>query len=108
MFTGSPRLFLSQGRSLITRWLVSLPVGIREFTSTWFHAEDPLLTAGVVEKCARTIEIIGIALPLRTPISHRRWHRSLTFFLARPVATDLSKATKLKNAVFRFTSMSAE
>jgi len=73
-FTGSLRLFVTQGGlSLITHRLLSLPAGInfREFSSTWFHAEDPLLTMAVVERCSRTIETLDITCHLRTPISHR-------------------------------------
>jgi len=82
VFTGSLHLFLSQGgMSLMTRWLLSLPGGIhfREFTSTWFHDEDPSLTMALVEKCSRTIETLDITSHLRTSIRHCRPHRLLTF-----------------------------
>jgi len=112
MFTGSLHLFLNQGGSLITRWLLSIPAGIhfREFTLTWLHAEDPLLTMAVVEKCSRTIETLDITCHLRkpSPFCNGAGTDSLLCFLAKSVAIDLSKATKLKNVVFRPKSMSVK
>jgi len=107
MFTGSLRLFLNQGGSLIIRWLLSLPAGIhfREFTLTWLHAEDPVLTMAVVEKCSHAIESLVTSV---SSFCNGAGTDSLLCFLVKSVAIDLSKATKLRNVVFRPKSMSVK
>jgi len=113
-FTGSLHLFLSRGgMSFITHQLLSLPGGIhfRKLDLTWFHEEDSSLTMALVEKCYRTVETLDITCNLGMSIRHDRPHRLLTSIVClvgRSAPIDLSKATRLKNAVFRLKSMDVE
>jgi len=104
MLTGSLQLRLRGGMEPIARRLLSLPGGIhfRELTLTWYHERDSSSTMALVDKCSRTIEVLCITCFLRMSIRYRCPHNDRLCFPGAPVAAiDLSKATRLKGAVFR-------
>jgi len=112
-FTGSLELFLRGGMEHIARRLLFLPGGIhfRKLTLTWFHERDLSLTMVLVERCSCALEYPDITCnPLGTPVQHPLPHLHLLPFPVESgsASIDLSKATRLKRAVFQARSLSAD
>ena len=107
ILTGSLELCSNGGLEYITRRLLSQPGSIhfRELTSTLFEVGDPSSTTALVEECSHTIETLEISCYLRTSIRYYCPHRLLTSILVWSADTDLSKAERLKGAVFRAKSL---
>ena len=110
VFTGSLQLHLNRGIEPIARRLLSLPGGIhfRKLALTWYHERDPSLTMALVEKCSRTIETLDINCYLGTSIRYRCPHNDRLSSPGGPAVIDLSKATRLKNVVFRATALNID
>ena len=112
MFTGSLEL-TTAGIKPISGRLLSLPGGIhfRKLIIKWSKVEDILLTMALVDGCSHTLESFDI-----TYVSHRTFIRVWTYVdnlvlsLGKLGSTlfNLSKATKLRGAVFRPGSLSVE
>ena len=111
--TGSLELWAGGGMRPIVRSLLSLPGGIhfRMLTLTWRHKEDFLSTTILVEECSHTLESLQITCCLlRTSFRRPLLYRKLTSVLVKsgPTSINLSKATRLKDMVFRVESRSIE
>ena len=111
-FTGSLEL-PGTGIKFITRRFLSLPGGIhfRKLILRWFKAEDVSLTMALVEGCSHTLEFLDIGyVPRCTSIC--MWVRvnDLIVFIVefKSASFNLSKATKLRHAVFRLESLKVE
>ena len=112
-FTGSLELLLRGGMGLIADRLLSLPNGIcfRKLTLSWFREEDVSLTVALVERCSRTLESLDISCnSCGTSTGHLCLYTdNLLLFLGQSRSSfNLSKATKLSDAVFRLGSLNVE
>ena len=111
-FTGSLEL-PGEGITPISRRLLSLPGGIhfRKLTLRLSKAEDFSLTMALVEGCSHTLESLDITYAARCT-SICVWVRvsSSIMFLVElgSISFNLSKATKLRDAVFRLGSLTVE
>ena len=104
-FTGS-LVLLSFGMKYFARQLLSLPSGIhfRSLTLTWSYNGDLSLIMALVEECSHTLEYLNITGEIRGMCSNIcvRIDNSLPPLNGPGSPSfDLSKATKLRNAVFR-------
>ncbi|KAF9778142.1 hypothetical protein BJ322DRAFT_1214811 [Thelephora terrestris] len=88
--TGTLSLNLDKGIGDVTRELLGLPHGIhfRRFSCVWRFEQDYRWVMALVERCSDTLEYVEI---------DRNQHSSLALI-------DLSKATKLREVAFWFTS----
>ena len=109
VFTGSLELTYA-GLSPIVLQLLSLPSGIhfQKLILTWFREEDALLATRLVESCAHTLDSLDVTCSM----SIMRWNSagcSLPILVTSgSTSVDLSKATRLREAVFRPTSLVVE
>ena len=104
-------LDLSQwgGMGFIASRLLSLPGGIHfwKLVLRWSKAEDISLTMGLVEGCSHTLEYLEIACGFLGSSLGIRFRTGNLFLISvgwGPNSIDLSKATRLKNSVFRVES----
>ena len=106
-FTGYLDLFLRGGMEYIVYRLLSFPgaVRFRKLTLKWCHGEDISLTVRMVEECSLTLESLDITCDVTgTPGRYIRvCADSLLQFPGGPEWpwVDLSKATRLREVVFR-------
>ena len=110
---GSLDLEISAGVGYAARRLLDLPTGLhfRNLTLTRFHTGDVRWIAELVERCSDTLEYLDITCRLPSTYVFILRH-DYTYVLfpveSEPVPIDLSKATKLKGAVFRLDSEGIE
>ena len=111
-FTGSLDIFLMGGIGPIADRLLSLPGGIhfRKFALRWYRERDPLSTTELVERCFRTIESLDIASYLSGFVRYGTCNDNLLLFLAtfEPASIDISKAVRLRDVIFRPTTLNVE
>ncbi|KAF9780797.1 hypothetical protein BJ322DRAFT_283637 [Thelephora terrestris] len=95
-FTGSLELDLRDGFQIVISRLLDLPNGLRfkRLTVPWLVPEDVASTTSLVSRCSNTLEYLSIT----------------NFILGAPRASsiDLSKATKLRDVLFRCTDLDVQ
>jgi len=111
--TGSLNLAILRGMWNAARQLLDFPNGLhfRKLVFLWDHAEDLRWIVGLVVTCSHTLESLDITCsPRRTSDGICVYTNSLILFLVVPKSAllDLSKATKLREAVFRHGSKNVE
>ena len=106
--TRTLRLTVIEGIEAIARRLLNLPDGLhfRKLVLSWYHKEDPRWTEELVAACSDTLEGLDVAFRLSGAIIFQSYHRPMTYvprFVddSGPNFIDLSKATKLRDVIFR-------
>ena len=105
VFTGSLDLDIIEGMGNIAHRLLDLPNGLhfRKLTFSWAHEEDLRWIIESVRKCSNTLECLDVKChPPCTFVLVLRWAYDLPWSAggSDPASIDLSKAKKLKDAVF--------
>jgi len=105
-FTGSLDLNVLGGSGYIIRQLLGFPNGLhfRKLAFSWDRKEDLRWVTELVARCSHTLESLDLRHDFRrTSIRIRVYTHDLILFLVRPevASFNLSKATKLRDAVFR-------
>jgi len=113
VFTGSLDLHVRGGAGRTARQLLELPNGLhfQRFALSWDHKTDLWWIAELVVRCSHSLETLDVTHTFRrTFIRIRvRADNSISFLVGSvPGSFNLSKATKLRDLVFRPESQSVE
>ena len=110
--TGSLDLAILGGAGSVARLLLGLSSGLhfRKITFTWDRKEDRRWITELVASCSHTLESLDITYAFRRTFARICVFTNLILFLVgqEHALLDLSKATKLQDAIFRPQSKSVE
>ena len=103
-FIRSLGIYVFGGMGDTVRYLLDLPSGphFRQLSLLWHYKEDLQWTTKLVARCADTLECLGVTCYPPCALVSVYWNHNLPSFVgdSSPESVDLSKAIRLRDAVF--------